>query len=107
MATTNASLAIPQKPAHRRAWVKFQLSLKGLSFAALAEQIDVSPQAIKDALLKPSARIEEEIASAIKVPVEKLFPERFDANGERLHKVRAAHRTQRPSARNAKPARSR
>lgn len=37
-------------------------------------------------MFAPSARLEQIIADAIEVPVEKLFPERF-IDGKRIHKV--------------------
>jgi lambda repressor-like predicted transcriptional regulator len=83
----------PKNPAERRAWVHFKLRTRGETFASLGRKCGTSPQAIGNALMAPSARLEAIIAEAIGLTAEELFPERFDARGRRLHPVREAHRS--------------
>lgn len=103
MPKPNVSMDIPQKPAHRRAWVKFQLSLKGLTIAELGRQLGVSRPAINHALIYPNAHLEQGIAEALGVSVEQLFPERFE-NGRRLHKECPANRKYHHARRNGEVA---
>jgi len=80
-----STLSIPPRhPRARRAWVVFRLKLKGSSLSAVARKHGVSPQAVSNALDSPSAPIEAALAAELEVDVQQLFPERFDANGNRL-----------------------
>jgi Ner family transcriptional regulator len=83
----------PRDPRERAAWVKFQLELRGLSFAELARWEKVSQKAVRYALLAPSRYLEETIAKAIGMTPQALFPERFDAAGRRLHRSRQPNRS--------------
>lgn len=93
METPHASNEVPKKPAERRAWIKYQLDRKGLSFAAVARKNGVSPQAVKETLFKPNAHLEEALAAELNTPVRVLFWERFDDSGRRLHQVRVQQRS--------------
>lgn len=86
-------------PTQRRAWVIFQLKRRGHSLSSLAREHGVSQAAFSGALSAPNAEIEKVIADAVEVPVTDLFPERFAANGRRLHLVRG-NRSSRPGAHN-------
>jgi len=82
---------IPKEPAYRRAWVIYQLNLRGLSFSELARRHGVSRFSIQNAMMRPSYPMELCIAKALGLKVEELFPERYDPHtGRRLHPVRGA-----------------
>jgi lambda repressor-like predicted transcriptional regulator len=87
-----AEAEIFRNPVQRRAWVNFQLKIRGLSFAALARQEGVVPQAVSAALASPSRELEEAIAAAVERPVEILFPERF-IDGRRIAPTRDRKRS--------------
>ena len=70
-------------PGKRRAWVQYQLKVKGRSLASLARELGVVRHAPGHALAKPYPRMEHAIAEAIGIPVQVLFPERYFPNGER------------------------
>jgi lambda repressor-like predicted transcriptional regulator len=93
MSTEPAILDIPKNPAVRRAWVCYQLRLRGTSLRRIAQQHNVSPQAVSAALMTPSSHIEQAIAAALDLTPEQLFPERFDAVGHRLTHTRLPNRS--------------
>lgn len=95
---------IPSNPAERRAWVLYQLKLRGLSLSSIAREEGVVQQAVSNALLIPSSHLEEAIARAIDVPVRDLFPERFAADGRRLNPTRSRNRISAPDACNVESA---
>lgn len=72
---------IPSAPALRWEWIKFQLRAKGTSLAKLARELHVSGQAVKNVKRTAYPRMERAIAKALELDVEKLWPERWDANG--------------------------
>lgn len=80
--------AVPKEPAIRRAWVQMQLRIRGLSFSEIARQERCSRQAVAAALLVPVYRLECAIAEAIGLQAQNLFPERYTADGRRLHQIR-------------------
>jgi len=94
------ALGIPTSPAERRAWVVYQLKIRGLSLASIARDEGVVQQAVASALLVPSSHLEEAIARALDVSVIALFPERFTADGRRLNPQRSRNRNSEPAARN-------
>jgi len=71
-------------PAKRRAWVIYQLNLRGKSLASLAREYQLERTAPGQALRSPYPRMERAIAEAVDVPVHELFPDRYSPNGERL-----------------------
>ena len=71
-------------PAKRRAWVVYQLNLRGESLASLARRYGLDRKTPGRALSVPYPRMERAIAEAVGVPVHILFPERYAPNGERL-----------------------
>lgn len=94
MSAASSTFDIPKEPAARRAWVLYQLRLRGWSFNSLAKRHGVSRQTLSMACLIPSSHMERILAKALGLKVEDLFPERFDAaTGRRLHVTRAPQRT--------------
>lgn len=102
MSAVNPTLDIPKEPAVRRAWVIYQLRVRGLSLSQLAKEVGVSQQAMSEALMRPSSHLEPVIAEALGVAVEQLFPERFGAAGNRLFREREPQRSSGAKARNVK-----
>lgn len=69
-------------PAKRRAWVGFQLKLKGESFVTIARRVGVTRQAVRQAMYKQYPRMELIIANTLDMRPADLFPERYDAAGQ-------------------------
>ncbi|WP_321367654.1 helix-turn-helix domain-containing protein [uncultured Desulfuromusa sp.] len=65
-------------PDTRNEWIKFQLALRRKSFASLGEKAGVSRQCVKSALNKSYPKMERLIADALDMPVEQLWPERYN-----------------------------
>lgn len=80
--------APPTDPTERTLWVQMQLRLKGHSFSAIARQYGWHRNVVAKAMRMPSYPQEEAIASALGLRVRKLFPERYDPRGNRLHRLR-------------------
>lgn len=72
---------IPSEPTLRWEWIKFQLRARGSSLAKLAEDLAVTPQAVKNAKRQPYPRVERAIASALSLETFELWPERWNADG--------------------------
>jgi len=69
--------------------VVYQLNLINSSFAAIGRLTGVSGQTVRGALFQPSLRQEMAIADTLGIAVETLFPERYDARGNRIPLVRS------------------
>lgn len=65
-------------PDTRNEWIKFQLALRGLSFASIARKNNISRHCVKKALHMSYPKMERLIAAALEMPVEQLWPERYD-----------------------------
>ncbi|MBN9530554.1 MAG: helix-turn-helix domain-containing protein [Alphaproteobacteria bacterium] len=85
--TTEADI-IPAETLPRAAWVQAKLKCAGTSFSDIARDLGVSRQTVAQTMWRPNARIELAIAQAVGVEVTTLFADRFDAAGNRLHRVR-------------------
>ncbi|WP_051249162.1 helix-turn-helix domain-containing protein [Inquilinus limosus] len=97
---------IPLDPTRRRVWIQGELRLIGSSLTAIAASLGVSRQAVGQALLVPSERIEQAIADALGLPVAWLFPDRFGADGQRIPNTRPGNRiTAQNARRTSKPER--
>lgn len=79
---------IPSSPAERSLWVQMQLRLRGSSFAAIARKYGWAKTSVSMAMKTPSFPQEQAIAEELGLRIESLFPERFDAEGRRLHPIR-------------------
>ncbi len=90
MSNPTSELNIPADPHERAAWVVFQLRLRGVSFAAIARRHGWSRRVVAMAMRVPSFPQEKAIAEELGLPVERLFPERYDGNGKRRHLVRGS-----------------
>ncbi|HSF30294.1 MAG TPA: nucleotide excision repair protein, partial [Candidatus Tectomicrobia bacterium] len=59
-------MEIPTSPKHRAAWILYQLSIHGSSFAEVAKHLGVTRQAVRNtAFFLHSPRIEQAIAKVI------------------------------------------
>jgi Ner family transcriptional regulator len=96
-----------RNPTERRAWVIFQLKIRGRTLPSLAREQGVSQQALGAALSSPSQALEAAIADAVERHVTDLFPERFASDGRRLHLTRGPNRNSATSAHNVQFAEAR
>lgn len=97
MSKTPASFDIPKKPTERRAWIRFQLDLKGTNFRAIANEQGCSRQAVSYAAAGyPSEELEAVLAEILGVPHQALFPEHFGEGGERIPLARTRQRKSTP-----------
>ncbi|WP_085557944.1 helix-turn-helix domain-containing protein [Azospirillum agricola] len=62
--------------------------LAGSSLAAIAQELGCTRQAGALALRMGSVRWEQAIAAKLRLPVQALFPDRYDAAGMRLRRTR-------------------
>lgn len=83
---------IPTDPHQRRAWVLYQLKLRGMTFASIAEANGWSRTAVRQAMFLPSYPQEVAVAEALDLEPQQLFPERYDAKGRRLHQILGSDR---------------
>ncbi len=72
---------IPQDPGQRRAWVLYQLRLRGWTLAALARQHGLSRNAPGLAFRRPYPRMEQLIAQTLGVSPVVIWPERYTEDG--------------------------
>lgn len=68
-------------PVKRRAWVRYQLALRGRSLASVAADAGVTRQCLYHVFRQPYPRMEQVLAKALRVSPADLFPERYDARG--------------------------
>lgn len=82
-------------PAARKAWVKFQLSLRDLSLAELARDAGVTRQCVYQVFNNRYPRMEKLVAEALGLKAWQLFPERYNQKtklpNSRLGRPRAAN----------------
>jgi Ner family transcriptional regulator len=83
--TTKKLLANPTK---RRAWVIYQLNIKGRTLAGVASDINVERQTLYHAFKRPYPRMEAAIAESVGLTAQVLFAERYGKDG--LPKPRAS-----------------
>ncbi|SMH62877.1 helix-turn-helix domain-containing protein [Azospirillum agricola] len=101
MELKTSSSDIPKKARVRGPWIVFRLRIAGSSLSALAAELSVTVAAVSDAVTNGSSeRLERAVAEKLHLPVQKLFPERYDAAGHRLRPKRK--RTTPRSPRNVK-----
>lgn len=79
--------AIPKNATHFRAWVIYQLTIRGSSLSAIARTLGVKRQSVHVVFRRRYRRAEEAIAAALNVPVEHLWPERYANTGKQYRKT--------------------
>ena len=70
-----------QDPIKRRAWVKYQIHMQGLTMAKVAAAAGVDRRTLYQVFQKPYPRMEKIVAEALGMTPQVLFPERYDADG--------------------------
>ncbi len=88
-----ATADIPKEPAVRRAWILYQLKIRGVSLTSIACAENVSATAVANALLTPSSHLEEVIADRLGLRACDLFADRFNRSGERLNQTKPRNRS--------------
>lgn len=71
-------------PIKRAAKIKADLFLRGLTFAEVDRLHDLPPGTARSAVRHPHPKGEAAIAAALAVEPRQLWPERYDASGQRL-----------------------
>lgn len=84
MMTTIPPQDMPGEPRQRRSWLVYQLKLRGLSLAKLSKKRGLSRYALAASLNRgyPST----EIAKALGLKPQVIWPECFDSRGQRIKK---------------------
>jgi Ner family transcriptional regulator len=72
----------------RTFWVQARLKLLNTSFAAIARENSWSRNTVRGAMFMALDAQERAIAEKLGVTQQALFPERYDAEGNRLHAVK-------------------
>lgn len=77
---------IPSEARARRAWIKFQLEMKGFSLGRIAKEMRMTRMGAQLALWRQYPRAEVAIAKRLGMKPEAIWPERYDANGKPVRK---------------------
>lgn len=70
---------VPKKPEEKRAWLQYQLKLRGSSFAKVARRAGVTRKAVSKAAHNPSERLANAFSAELELPAAVLWPERYAA----------------------------
>lgn len=70
-----------------KAWVLYQLNIRGKSFASIARAKKVSRQCPAHAFKRTYPHMEKAIADAIGLNPKDLWPDRYDAKGTALYRM--------------------
>jgi lambda repressor-like predicted transcriptional regulator len=90
-------IASTPKPRARWALIRAALHERGVTLTEIGQRCGVVRQAVSQAAYIPSEPVETAIAEALGAPVQKLFPDRYDATtGERT--VRSYRKKNDPEA---------
>ena len=74
-------ILIPLDQNQRRAWIKYQLDLRGISLGDIGREHGVTRAAARLALVKPYPRMERVIAEKIGLLPQTIWPERYNELG--------------------------
>ncbi len=66
---------------HRRAWIIYQLKLKGLNLAKVAKELGINRNAPQRMFYVPYPRVERAIAKILGLKPEEIWPERYGPDG--------------------------
>ena len=83
-----ANCTIPSDSQERLGWVLYQLKARRSSFATIARKLGNDRSTVRRAMFQPSYPQEKAIADELGITVRQLFPERYDAEGNRRHWTR-------------------
>ena len=79
-----ASAQVPRDPRARHIWISAALRLKGSSFAQIARDLDITPQAVQQATRVSNRRAQEAMAAKLDMAPQTLFPEWYHPDGTRI-----------------------
>lgn len=92
MELDNHTKKLLSKPLTRRAWIIYQLTIKGESLASVARRQGVSRQAMQRVLTYPYPRMEKALADFLGIAPHVLFPERYDPTTKLSNRLRGRPR---------------
>lgn len=72
---------IPTDPAERRAWIKYQLDLRGTNMAQVGQECGLSRQAVYRVFSINYPKMQKIIADALDLEPQQLWPERYERDG--------------------------
>lgn len=112
MAMDGMNIVIPLDPAQRRAWVLYQLRLRGLTLASLARALGVERHVPGAAFRSPYPKMERALATAIGLQPQQIWPERYTRDGRpnrpmgrpKMSHTKVSDNTRHAAARNGKDA---
>ncbi len=87
-------LADPEK---RRAWIRYQLDIRGLSLAEVARKNNMAPGCLGQIWRKPYPRAEKRLADALGLHPADLWPERYDKDGLPIYRGGPKHKPETPT----------
>jgi Ner family transcriptional regulator len=75
-------MPLGEKLRHNWDWpdIKSELEKRGITLSSLAEQLEVSPQAVSKVKKRSSHRVQNAIAKALQKRPENIWPERYRAS---------------------------
>jgi lambda repressor-like predicted transcriptional regulator len=77
---------IPEAIDERRAWLRYQLAVAGVTFASIAAELGVSRCTPHIALWRPYPKMEAIIAAKIGFAPEDIWPERYIKRAQRVRR---------------------
>ncbi|MDR0966694.1 MAG: helix-turn-helix domain-containing protein [Myxococcales bacterium] len=80
----------PPTASGRREWIKAALRARGWSLAKIARAVGVARPTPRNALWRPSPRMEHEIASRLGLQPEDIWPERYSGGSPLCRSCRAS-----------------
>jgi Ner family transcriptional regulator len=78
----------PKKADERRAWIKYQLEVRGYSFASIARELGVHRNAVQSATRCSYPKMEAAIAGKLGLTPEAIWPERYSSGVQITRKRR-------------------
>jgi Ner family transcriptional regulator len=68
-------------PAKRWAWIRYQLTLRGIRLGEIALRHSVKPQTLTKVQHAPYPKMEKALADELELTPQELFPERYNEDG--------------------------
>jgi Ner family transcriptional regulator len=76
-----ATIDVPEKPGLRWEWIKYQLRVRGYSFAALGREYGVNRDNFVNVNLRHAPKYQKIIADKLLMMPEEIWPERYGYDG--------------------------
>jgi len=83
----NRNKELLRDPVKRRAWIKYQVQMRGQSLAKVASDAGVSRACLYSAFNKTYPRMERVLADFLELEPSQLFPERYDKDGLPIYRM--------------------